>query len=190
MNWPGFDEQAGRRSLPSLPSFSKTSSEITLCKRKLCHIETERTERGKAGGESVLAVLRSRVLHLIGRLERLTKVEVENRAIVKILEDARRLWDRLIPVRLEDGDENLGGEPYLAAFRTGGGFAQTSNVSSPKQGPPTGIIRKQASNPSASKKPISAQLPTWNLDPSIIKTGNMSFPTADASAPGLRFIRL
>lgn len=79
------DEQSGSRPLPSLPPFSKTSSEITLCKRKLSQIEGERLELGVSGDQPALAVLRSRTLHLVSRMERLANYDSENQAIAKIL---------------------------------------------------------------------------------------------------------
>lgn len=178
-----IDEQSGSRQLPSLPPFSKTSSEITLCKRKMSQLETERVQLGDPVEESALAVLRSRALHLISRLERLSAYESENRAITKILEDARKLWDRLVPSRLGDDSSNTSAEPELAGFTASGvGFQPSSNNTGSAQSSPTGTIPKQTNN-----QRVNSQLPTWSIDPSIIVTGRASIPSSNANPQGSVF---
>lgn len=115
-----IDEKAGGRNLPSLPPFYKTSSDITLCKRKINQIENQRLELADLSDEPALSALRSRTLHLISRLERLASYDAENRAITKILEEARKLWDRLVPARLVDVESDISDEAAFAGFTASG----------------------------------------------------------------------
>lgn len=179
-----IDEQSGARPLPILPPFYKTSSDITSCKRKLSQIESARLDLADPVDESALSVLRSRALHLIGRLERLVCYDLENRALAKILEDARKLWERLVPPSLVDGEENSSVEEELAGFTaSGSAIPSTSKKDSSAQSSPTGTIPKQTGNTRANQQQPGAQLPTWNIDPSIIRTGRASAPSGNNAVP-------
>lgn len=183
-----IDEQSDMRVLPSLPPFFKTSSEMSLCKRKMTQMEQERLERAAIGDELALGVLRSRALHLVSRLERLAVYASENVAVTKVLEDARKLWERMVPARREGVELNNSREPELEGFTASGiALSPASNFTGSVQNSPTGAIHKPpTSNPKVNPQPPPGQLPAWH-DPSIIKTGRPSVPSASNVVPGSAF---
>lgn len=171
------EERSGTREKPNLPHPLKTSSEMSLCKRKLIQMEQERLKFEGTGDIRALEVLRSRAVHLVERLERLRLYATENIGVPLILDEARKMLERIVPARFENVGGNDSVEEDLEGFdQQGAAVTRATNLNqvSPRSDP--GAYVGTATDASKGKSPRTGQLPTWDIDPSIIVAGRASVP--------------
>lgn len=171
------EESAGNLVKPSLPHPLKTSSEISLCKRKLSLMEEERQKHEAGGDVGALEVLQSRANHLVCRLERLESYALENIAIPPLLKQARSMVERIAPSLIVNTTSNVTLEDDLVGWSASG-----TNI------PPIGLARSTGVTPKKVTDFSGNGMATaWNADPSIIAAGRSSLPPLSQVPPRSAF---
>lgn len=166
-------ENEGKRDKPMLTHTLKASSEGVICKKKLAEIEKIRERLIGKGDVQGLESLQQRATHLIARLERLLIAVKEDPHVAVLLEEARKLLNRItLPETI-----------YLIDNNADNAAAPSSHVPPPQ--PNTGAIPKTATIPPNEPPRSEGQLPSWNFDPSMLVSG-FANPNAARSDLGVR----
>lgn len=167
-------EKEGKRDKPTLTHKIKASSEAVLCKKKLTELEKLRENLVRKGDVLGLESLRLRATHTIERLERLLISVKEDHNVSALLGEARKVFNRIIPAHIENiyNPDNNSVDP----------------VPPTSQAPPpvpskTGAVPKTAPIPPGEPPRSVGQLPSWNIDPSILVSGFVN-PNASGSING------